>query len=374
MSRVIDLTAHSGVYATRLLAEVGHDVVRVEPSKGDALRRLGPFLGNTADLEHGAYHQFLNAGKRSFTLNLSSSSGRRVFLDLVGRSDAMVGNVPLPFEETVLLQANPRLVLAKVEDGEPELCAFARSGLLSITGHPGKRPVLLGGHVIYAATGLHVAVATAAALYVLERTGEGQVVTVSVRQCLESLVEQAMVTYTSTGQGTERRGYRGAVTAVSGAFPCRDGYWMVSVPHTPEGWANFMEWVQDPVLLADDSLTDEAERNEKKDLILDRLEAWSSRFPKAEMVVEAQRRHIPASPVSTALDLVDDPQLLARGFLTEVDHPQFGRMMFARGAIATVRETPVNPAPTLGQHNREILSELGYTEAEHQALVEIGAL
>jgi crotonobetainyl-CoA:carnitine CoA-transferase CaiB-like acyl-CoA transferase len=334
---------------------------------------LGPFLGNKADIEHGACHQFLNAGKRSLTLNLDSSSGRRLFLDLVGRSDALVGNVPLPFEERELLEANPRLVLAKVEDGEPELCAFARSGLLSITGHPGKRPVLLGGHVIYAATGLHVAVATAAALYVLEQTGEGQVVTVSVRQCLESLVEQAMVTYTSTGQGTERRGYRGAVTAVSGAFPCNDGYWMVSVPHTPEGWANFMEWVQDPVLLADSSLADEAERNEKKDLILDRLEAWSKRFPKGEMVVEAQRRHIPASPVATALDLVEDPQLLGRGFLTEVDHPQFGRMMFPRGAIATVRETRVNVAPTLGQHNREILSELGYTDAEQQSLVEIGA-
>lgn len=374
MSRVIDLAGHSGVYATRLLAEAGHDVVRVEPSHGDALRRLGPFLGKAADLEHGAYHQFSNAGKRSFTPNLNSSSGRQLFLDLVGSSDALVGNVPLPFQERELLEANPRLVLTKVEDGEPELCAFARSGLLSITGHPGKRPVLLGGHVIYAATGLHVAVATAATLYVLEQTGEGQVVTVSVRQCLESLVEQAMVTYTSTGQGTERRGYRGAVTAVSGAFPCSDGYWMVSIPHTPEGWANFMEWVKDPVLLADESLTDEAERNEKKDLILDRLEAWSKRFPKGEMVVEAQRRHIPASPVSTALDLVEDPQLLARGFLTEVDHPQFGRMMFPRGAIATVREAPVNPAPTLGQHNREILSELGYTVAEQQSLVEIGAL
>ena len=374
MARVIDLAGHPAVYATRLLAESGHDVVRVEPAQGDDLRRLGPFLGNDIDLERGAYHQFLNAGKRSLTLNFNSSSGRRVFFELLSRSDALVGSVPLPFAESELLAANRRLVLTRVLDGEPELCAFARSGLLSITGHPDGRPTLLGGHAIYAAIGLYAAVATSAALFVLEQTGEGQVVSVSAKDCLESLFEQAMVTYTSTGQRTERRGYRGAVTAVSGGFPCSDGYAMFSIPHTPDGWNHFMEWVQDPVLMADSSLVEEAERYEKRDFILDRLETWSQRFPRMDIVAEAQRRHIPASPVSTVLDLVDDPQLLARGFLAEIDHPLFGRVMFPRGAIANILEKPVHLAPTLGQHNHEILSELGYSEAEQQELLEIGAL
>ena len=374
MSRVIDLTGHSAVYATRLLAESGHDVVRVEPPQGDDLRRLGPFLGDKVDLELGAYHQFLNAGKKSLTLNLNSSSARRVFLELVARSDVLIANVPLSFEEKELLEANPRLVFTQVFDDEPELCAFARSGLLSITGHPGQRPTLLGGHAIYAAIGLYAAVATSAALFFLAQTGEGQVVNVSAKDCLESLFEQAMVTYTSTGQPTERRGYRGAVTAVSGGFPCSDGYSMFSIPHTPEGWTHFMEWVQDPVLMADSSLVEEAERYEKRDFILDRLETWSQRFAKMDIVAEAQRRHIPASPVSTVLDLVADPQLQARGFLSEIDHPLFGRTMFPRGAMATILEKPVNLAPTLGQHNQEILSELGYSETEQQILVEIGAL
>jgi crotonobetainyl-CoA:carnitine CoA-transferase CaiB-like acyl-CoA transferase len=183
-----------------------------------------------------------------------------------------------------------------------------------------------------------------------------------------------MVTFVTTGKGTERRGYRGAVTAVSGAFPCSDGYWMISLPHTPEGWARFMDWVQDPVLMADKSLADEAERNEKQALILDRLELWSKRFPKAELVAEAQKRHIPASPVATALELADDPQLKARGFLTRMDHPRFGPMMFPQGAIATVRGANLRPAPTLGQHNAQILAELGYSEEDHRALVESGAM
>jgi crotonobetainyl-CoA:carnitine CoA-transferase CaiB-like acyl-CoA transferase len=373
MSRVIDLAGHEAIYATRLLAECGHDVVRIEPSQGDDLRRTGPFLGDRIDLEHGAYHQFLNAGKRSMTLNLSTPSARRVFLDLIATSDVLLGSAPLPFEESELFEANPRLVLTQVFDGAPELCAFARSGLLSITGHPDGRPTLLGGHAIYAAIGLYAAVATSAALFVLELTGEGQVVNVSAEECLESLFEQAMVTYATTGQRTERRGYRGAVTAVSGGFPCSDGYAMFSIPHTPEGWTRFMEWVQDPVLMADSSLVEEAERYEKRDFILDRLETWSRRFAKMDTVAEAQRRHIPASPVSTVLDLVDDPQLLARGFLAEIDHPVFGRIRFPRGAMATILEKPAGLAPRLGQHNQEILSELGYSDAEQQALLEMGA-
>lgn len=374
MSRIIDLAEHSGAYAARLLAETGHDVIRIEPPSGGALRRLGPYLGGKPGLETGSYHQFMNAGKRSLTLNFNSPACRRIFLDLVNSADAMIANLPLPIDEATLLKARPNLVLTKIEDGEPELCAVARSGLLAITGHPRQRPALLGGHVIYAAIGLHASVAMAAALYVLQQTGEGQVATVSARQCLQALAEQAMVTYTSTGKVTERRGYRGAVTAVSGAFPCADGYWMISVPHTPEGWVKFMDWVQDPVLMEDKSLLDEAERNAKKDLILDRLEEWSKKFKKAEIVAEAQRRHIPASPVSTAFDLAQDPQLIARGFLSETDHPLFGKMLFPVGAIASVLGRKLAPAPRLGEHSTEILEELGYTAADHQALLETMAM
>jgi crotonobetainyl-CoA:carnitine CoA-transferase CaiB-like acyl-CoA transferase len=374
LSRIIDLTDLSAVYGTRLLVEAGHEVIRVEPRSGDALRRLAPRVGNKPDLEHGAYHQFLNAGKRSVTLDLNAPTGRKVFLDLVGTASAVIANVPMPFEEELLSKMKTQLVVTKVEDRDPEICAFARTGLLSITGQPGKRPVLLGGHLIYVATGLYIAVATAAALYVLERTERGQTVSVSLKQCLVSLMEQAMVVYNGTGKVMERSGYTGAITAISGAFACRDGYWMVSVPHTSEGWDRFVEVVQDPVLLADSSLANEAERHEKKDLVLERVKAWSERFTREEIVREGQRRHIPASPVSTPLDLIDDPQLIARGFLTEMEHPEFGRILFPVGAIATVRGTEVGPAPFLGQHNAEILNELGYAERDQLTLLESGAV
>jgi formyl-CoA transferase len=123
-----------------------------------------------------------------------------------------------------------------------------------------------------------------------------------------------------------------------------------------------VEWVQDPALLADPSLADEAERHARRDFILDRLESWAEQFPKDELVAEAQRRHIPASPVATPLDLVRDPQLVARGFLKEMAHPLFGRRLFPLGAIAAVRGTALATAPTLGQHNAEVLGEPGQSD------------
>jgi len=374
MSRIIDLADHPGVYAARLLAETGNEVIRVESPDGDVLRRTGPFLGNKPDLEKGAYHQFFNAGKRSLKLNLNMPEGRRVLLDLIRTADAVVASTPLPLEDGEALDVNPRLVLVRINNDEPELCAVARSGLLALTGHPGKRPVLLGGHVVYAGTGLYVAVATAAALVSLQLTGQGQVVDVSIRQCMESLVEQAMVDYKAWGRVTERCGYRGAITAVSGAFPCNDGYWMVSVPHSAEGWAKFVDWVQDPVLSADPSLADEAERDAKKELVVERLGMWSQQFSKLDIVTEAQKRHVPASPLSTPLDLVNDPQLTTRGFLAETDHPDFGRILFPRGAIGSLWGTRLAPAPTLGQHNDQILKGLGYTDSDLKALADSGAV
>src|SRR5579862_4094209 len=105
MARALDLTGHSAAYATRLLAEAGHDVIRVEPRQGDALRRQGPFLGNKPGLESGAFHQFLNTGKRSFTPNLESSSGRQALLELAAASQVVIATVPLPIKQDDLLAA-----------------------------------------------------------------------------------------------------------------------------------------------------------------------------------------------------------------------------------------------------------------------------
>jgi crotonobetainyl-CoA:carnitine CoA-transferase CaiB-like acyl-CoA transferase len=374
MARLIDLGGLPGAYATRLFAEEGHEVIRIESPEGDGLRRLPPFLGDKQDLEHSAYHQFLNAGKKSLALNLDSPAAQKIFLELASQSDALVSDDSLPLEDRLLFEANPKLVLTKIQDQEPEICAVARSGLMSLTGHPGQAPAILGAHVPALAVGIYVAVATAAALLTSKTTGKGSIATVSMREALESFVEQAMVEYSFSGTVTERRGSKGAITAVSGALPCKNGHWVISQIHRPGRWTKFMDWVQDPELISDPSLAKEENQHRRRDFIMDRLDNWAKRFTKTELVEEAQRRHFPASPVSTPLDLIDDPQLIARGFLKEIDHPEFGRVKFPVGAIASVLGTQLTPAPRLGEHNTEILTQLGYSIEDRKTLLAAGAV
>ena len=374
MARVIDLAGLAGAYATRLFAEEGHEVIRIESPGGDGLRRLPPFLGEKQDLEHNAYHQFLNAGKRSLALNLDSPAGQKIFLELLSQSDALVADHALPLKDPFLFEANPQLVVTKIQDQESELCAVARSGLMSLTGQPGQAPAILGAHVPSLAVGIYVAVATAAALLTRKRTGKGSIATVSVHEALESFVEQAMVEYSFSGTITERRGSKGAITAVSGALPCKNGHWVISQIHRPGRWTKFMDWVQDPELMSDPSLAQEENQHKRRDFIMDRLDTWAKGFTNTELVEEAQRRHFPASPVSTPLDLIDDPQLIARGFLKEIDHPEFGRIKFPVGAIASVLKTQLPAAPRLGEHNMQILTQLGYTADDRQTLISAGAI
>src|ERR1051325_6947599 len=137
MARILDLSGLSGAYATRLFAELGHEIIRIESPAGDRLRHLPPFLGNIEDPEEGAYHYFLNAGKKSLALNLNSAAGQAIFIELIGQSDAIVTDRVLPVTPERLFEANARLVLTSIVDQEVEICAVAHSGLMALTGQPG---------------------------------------------------------------------------------------------------------------------------------------------------------------------------------------------------------------------------------------------
>jgi len=374
MARIVELTDLAGAYASRLFAELGHEVIRVENRDDNLVRSLPPFLGNAPDGENSAYHHFLNAGKKSLALNLDSSAGQEVFLRLMATADVLIAGCACPFDADRLIGSNPKLVFAKIDDAEPDICAMARSGLMSLTGQPDKSPMVLGGDIAALATGIYVAVATAAALRDAKKCGKGLIVTVSLREALESFVEQAMVEYCFSGVVTERRGSKGAITAISGALPCKDGHWVISQIHRPGRWAKFVEWIKDPELAVDPSLAEEENQIKRRDFILDHVLLWASQHSKNELVEEAQKRHFPASPVSTTLDLINDPQLKARGFLTETLHRQFGRISYPQGALASMRRAQLNPAPMLGEHNEELLSQLGYSEADRLTLSVAGAI
>src|SRR5579871_2154625 len=125
MGRILDLATHPAIYAGRLLAECGHDVIRVEAPAGDHIRRLGPYLGNAPGLERGAYHQFFNAGKRSLTLDLDAADGMEILDRLVATADAVIGSATLLHDPLRWRAANPRLIVTVVDgDEEPELSRY----------------------------------------------------------------------------------------------------------------------------------------------------------------------------------------------------------------------------------------------------------
>src|SRR5204862_3404667 len=172
--------------AGRLLAEAGHDVIRLEHPAGDDIRRMAPYLGESPHIERGAFHQFFNAGKRSVALDTSTLDGLDVFRRLAATADAVIGSLPSTVTAEGLHADYPHLIVGVLaNDDVPEIAQYARSGMLALTGQPGRTPQLLGGHVIYAATGVWVGVAIASALLVQDLTGAGQVVTVDVQECLE---------------------------------------------------------------------------------------------------------------------------------------------------------------------------------------------
>ena len=168
MSFVLDLTRLSAVYGTRLLAEAGHRVIRIEPATGDDVRRASPFLRERGDFEHGAYHQFLNASKESVVLDPATADGAEALRRLVAGSRLCHHHdAGLPRSRR-FLEANPKLALVEVSDVDNEMCAYAASGLLSLTGHPDKAPVVLGGHASLSIIGLYTAIAASAALMCAE--------------------------------------------------------------------------------------------------------------------------------------------------------------------------------------------------------------
>jgi crotonobetainyl-CoA:carnitine CoA-transferase CaiB-like acyl-CoA transferase len=172
----------------------------------------------------------------------------------------------------------------------------------------------------------------------------------------------------------ERSGARGSVTALAGALPSTDGFWMLSLMDSREQWRLLLEWMDDQVLANDESLVKYEARLARRDEILDRVGAWAGGHAKLDIVNEAQKRHIPAAPIATSLDLAEDAQLIDRGFLVDIEHPVHGKMLFPRGALATIWDREMTPAPVLGSANAELLRELGYTEEECAMLFERGEI
>lgn len=381
--RVLDLTEDAGQHCTKLLADLGADVIKVEIPGGVRARRIGPFKDDRPHPEGSLYFAYYNANKRSITLDYSKTEGARILKRLVERTDVLVeGFAPGYLEEVglgymALREINPRLIMASItgfgQGGPhrhflaPDIVPFAMSGLMYISGKPEGPPVTAPGSQPYDLASAQAAFGILMALYHRLFSGKGQHVEVSAQEAV-ACEEHTISRFSLDGHIVAREGSQHGTAAPARIYRSQDGYvHLFAGPH----WKSFREWMGSPEVLADPLWEDPDFRRANIDLVNPLIEEFTLSRGREELVREAQARHLPCTPVNTPADFIQSAQTQARGYLLEVEHPLLGRYLYP-GAPYRLSETPWalrRPAPLLGEANEEIYcGELGYSREEMVAL------
>ncbi|MFH1485398.1 MAG: CoA transferase [Chloroflexota bacterium] len=387
---VLDLSQLiAGPYCTRLVAGMGAEVIKVEkPGVGDLARRMGPFPGDIPHAERSGLFLYLNAGKKSVTLNLKTKAGTDILRKLLGDADVLVESFAprvmpsLGLDYNALARINPGLVMVSISNfgrtgpyrdfKAADIVEYALGGLMYITGEAEREPLKNGGNLAQYGAGQNAFVAALSALHYREETGLGQHVDVSIMECITSILEMADImwayqqeVYPRTGDGL-----RGAW----GTYPCRDGFvGVISGP--PRRWAAVSKLMDNPAL-ADPRFSDSSGITAHRDEVDALMLPWLVQHDKEEVYHAAQKMGLPFGYVATTEDLLESAQFRERAFFTEVDHPEAGNLDYPTGP-ARMSETPwrTGRAPLLGEHNEEVYcGRLGYSRQDLVRLRQTGVI
>lgn len=371
--RVIDLSLPLGAYGSRMLADLGAEVIRVEPPAGSDLRRLPP----SAD-GRSLFHAYLDAGKQSVRLDLDDEAGREAFADLLATADLLYDGTPasyLPgrgFNWERLQAINPALIHVSVTPfgrtgpyrdwKADDLTLWALSGMLQLTGYPDRRPLMPGARLSYYLVGANGAIGAAAALLARETTGRGQRVDISAHEVMVG-TSGNMLAQIEDFAPRRRAGSRALGAAPWGYFRAQDRL-VCLLALFPAHWEILSAWIHEET--GNQEALDErfkgaaAQRYAHVDAVEALINSLTERYPADAFCVEAQRRGIPATPVNGVADILRDPQLQAVGYWQQMDVPGLGEVPWP-GAPYRLSLTPARmrgPAPELrestpGEHARE---------------------
>ncbi len=382
--RVLDVGQEiGGPFCSRLFARLGADVIKVEPPSGDPVRRLPPFRPDARTGESGALHLYVNEGKRGIALDLGVSSGRELFLRLVEETDVIVENFApdilprLGLDFALLHSINPRVILTSISnygDSGPyadyhgsDLTLFAMGGHMYRSGTANRPPIQMGGHPAQVLMAISAAYATLAALRQQTQYG-GQHVTCSIFESQVTSHAQAMVEISYYGSETGAGLPRGA-DGVRGVM-ARDGVTMVSAQE--QQTARLAELVGAPRELGE---VDPMNRGEQRRQLMTYVEKWAAGRTRLEVYESSQAARVPASYVANPADLLSSPQYAERGFIRELEHPDAGRVSVPGLPFRWPgTESPMRPAPRLGEHTVEVLESLGLRRDQITQLAGAGVI
>jgi crotonobetainyl-CoA:carnitine CoA-transferase CaiB-like acyl-CoA transferase len=382
-------------FCTRLLADLGADVIKIEPPNGDPVRQWGKQLNG-----HSLWWSLHARNKRSVTLNLKHPKAASIVLRLVAGCDALVENFrpgqldKLRLSEKALKSVRPDLVMAHIsgfgQDGPyRDRAAFgvigeAIGGLRYLSDHPpgvsNLPPVRVGISIGDSIAGVFAAFGIMAAVWKRDRVGgdrRGRSLDVALTDSILSLMEGMLPEYGALGVIRQPTGSRIPTAAPSNAYPTADGKWILIAANSEPLFARLVRLMEQPDLLDDPRFMGNQARVQHVNELDVIISAWTKRFTAAEADSILSEADVPCTLVYTASECATDPQFRHRGMVREVEDPLFGRVLHA-GVVPHVPEDPGQvrwPGPPVGAHTDEVMSELlGLRSHEIEALRAEGVL
>lgn len=384
--RVIDMTrVRAGPTCARIFADFGADVIKVESPPG-----LDP-NENMSGPRHGYDMQNLHRNKRSLTLNLKTEGGRRVLRQLLAGADLLIENfrpdvkarLGLDFE--TLHALNPRLILVslsgfgqtgpyRTRSGFDQI-AQGMGGMMSVTGLPGQGPVRAGIAVADSAAGLYGAIGALTALHERTRSGLGQWVQTSLLEAMIGMMDFQAARYLVEGTVPPQAGNDHPYATPMGVYATGDGH--INIAVGAEGhWRAFCAAIGQPELGLDPRFDTLDKRFKARPELRRLLEDILKQHPSAHWLAVLEAAHVPAGPIYAVNEVFDDPQVQHLGIAKPLTHPALGDVRVV-GTPVTLSRTPagvVSPTPDAGDHNDEILGELGLNASAIAALKAEGAI
>lgn len=370
-----------GLYAGRLLADFGGDVVKVESPEGNGARLIGPFKDDIPNKESSLYFLNFNTNKRGITLNLHSSAGHDIFKQLVTRADVVVEDFEPGVMESlelgypVLRELNQGVVMTSITGFGPsgpysgykanDIVIFAMGGQMFMSGDPERPPLVAPAEQANHNASILACFGTLVALYHRLSTGVGQLVEVSAQEAI-AIEHEPIMRYSVSSEIIRRSGSQHAHSAPSRTYPCKDGYVRLAV-FTLSQWRRLVEVLGHPEVLNSELWDARDFRLLNVDVIDAIIADFTKNYTKTEFTELCQARLIPCAQVNTPEEFVNNPHVKELGLISEVEHPVVGRHRYLRNPcmmdemLCRVQRS----APLLGQHNEEIYcGELGYSSEE----------
>ena len=406
--RVLELTSEHAQFCGKLMADLGADVIKIEPPGGQETRNVGPFLDDEINPERSLYFWHYNTSKRGVTLDLNTSSGQDIFRKLSATAGLILESFPpghlpslgLGFES--LSKDNPELIMCSVtpfgQDGPwrdyqtSDLLHLAAGGQMASSGYdvediPNAPPIAPGGGNAWHIVSHYSYIAILGALYHRDFTGEGQYIDVSVHEACSLTTEGAIAIYLSTGEVVRRHTGRHASADMSPGIQhaTNDGGYINTTRSgsnlTPARIKVLGEWMDGYGLaqdLLDEKYQDPAVVEVSGQHFADVLKNFFANMPLVEAYEGGQELNFPWGAIRTMEEIMGDPHLQDREFFVPVKHPELEREFTYPGPAAIYNESPwkiSRRAPLIGEHNQEILGkELGLSGSDLEALSKSGVI